>query len=67
MTYTKNELISMPTINDDDYNNHPYGELKEYTDKKRVWFDPATDEVVVEVFDYAFGEGWQVEESYIAE
>jgi hypothetical protein len=66
MEYTLNEILAMKTIEDEDYRDHPYGELKEYTDKERVWFDKETNLVIVEKFDYGMGTGWQVEEEYIA-
>lgn len=69
-TYSLKELQNMPTLNanpKDEYYDHPYGELKEYTDKERVWFNSKTQEVIIERYDYGMGTGWEVEEEYIAE
>ena len=65
--YTLKELKEMPTLNEketDEYYNHPYGELKVYTDKQRVWL--GSDNVVL-VEEYVSGFGWEVEEEYTAE
>lgn len=70
MKYSLEQISRMEVLNankEDEYFDHPYGELKEYTDKERVWFDKKTNEVTIERYDYGMGTGWNVEETYIAQ
>jgi len=67
--YAISELKEMKTLNatpQDEYFGHPYGELKEFTDKKRIWFESEINHVVVEEFDYRTDGKWKVERDYVA-